>query len=205
MPKLGATGTKTAQLESANLQVFRGFSRSRLVGVSARIAFITRPSVRSAYAFALAEKQKSLERVRYQALSRGRRHPRARQPAWGGPWGGRKATVTAAVSKKQLKEFRENQLLDLCTFASSASRSKNWCSVATGTFLLLKNATTATSHPVFETSKSPLRKSPNLQIANPLYLSRFPDDSGRQATTDYSGLNPPLSAIPILPCILLHS
>ena len=69
---------------------------------------------------------------------------------------------------------------------------ENWCSVATGTFLLLKNATTATSHPVFETSKSPLRKSPNLQIANPLYLCRFPDDSGRQATIDYSGLNPTL-------------
>src|SRR5260370_39574876 len=49
--------------------------------------------------------------------------------------------------------------------------------------------------PIFETSKSPLRKSPNLQIANPLYLCRFPDDSGRQATTDYSGLNPTLSAI----------
>jgi len=44
------------------------------------------------------------------------------------------------------------------------------------------------------TSKSPLRKSPNLQIANPLYLYRFPDDNGRQATTDYSGLNPTLSA-----------
>jgi hypothetical protein len=63
------------------------------------------------------------------------------------------------------------------------------------TFLLLKNATTATSHPVFEASKLPLRKSPNLQIANPLYLCRFPDDSRRQATTDYSGLNPTLSAM----------
>src|SRR5437879_13592456 len=50
--------------------------------------------------------------------------------------------------------------------------------------------------PYFWTSKSPLRKSPNLQIANPLYLCRFPDDSGRQATTDYSGLNPP-SPLPV--------
>src|SRR6266480_3086604 len=72
---------------------------------------------------------------------------------------------------------------------------ENWCSVATGTFLLLKNATTANSHPVFETSKSPLRKSPNLQIANPLYLYRFPDDSGRQVTTDFAGWSPTLSAI----------
>src|SRR5260370_1933768 len=55
--------------------------------------------------------------------------------------------------------------------------------------------------PIFETSKSPLRKSPNLQIANPLYLCRFPDDSGRQATTDYSGLNPTLSAISFFLCI----
>ena len=45
---------------------------------------------------------------------------------------------------------------------------------------------------ISEASKSPLRKSPNLQIANPLYLCRFPDDSGRQATIDYSGLNPTL-------------
>src|SRR5256886_7820746 len=34
----------------------------------------------------------------------------------------------------------------------------------------------------------------NLLIASPLYLCRFPDDSGRQATTDYSGLNPTLAA-----------
>jgi putative transposase len=34
----------------------------------------------------------------------------------------------------------------------------------------LKTATTATSHPVFQASKSPLRKSPNLQIADPLCL-----------------------------------
>ena len=66
-----------------------------------------------------------------------------------------------------------------------------------GTFLLLKNATTATFHPIFETSKSPLRKSPNLQIPNPLYLCRFPDYSRRQMTTDFSGWSPTLSAIPL--------
>jgi hypothetical protein len=66
---------------------------------------------------------------------------------------------------------------------------------ATGTFLALKSATTATSHPVFEASKSPLRKSSNLQIANPLYLCRFPDDSRRQVTTDFGGWSPTLSAI----------
>ena len=44
MPKFGATGSKTDQLEFANMQVFRGFSRSQLVGVSARIALITRRS-----------------------------------------------------------------------------------------------------------------------------------------------------------------
>jgi hypothetical protein len=47
MPKLGATGTKTDQLESVNLQAFRGFSRRPLVGVSARIALITQPSTKS--------------------------------------------------------------------------------------------------------------------------------------------------------------
>src|SRR5260370_15144622 len=103
--------------------------------------------------------------------------------------------------------MQEVVLLEVCRRASvcggRTSRTsigckrgiENWCSVATGTFLLLKNATTATSHPIFETSKSPLRKSPNLQLPNPLYLCRFPDDSGRQATTDYSGFNPPLSAL----------
>lgn len=80
---------------------------------------------------------------------------------------------------------------NLCWFG----RAENRCSVETRHLFAVKNATTATSRAIFETSKSPLRKSPNLQIPNPLYLCRFPDDSGRQATTDYSGLNPTLSAI----------
>jgi hypothetical protein len=44
MPKLGATGAKTNQLELVSLQVFRGFSRRLLVRVSAGIALITRRS-----------------------------------------------------------------------------------------------------------------------------------------------------------------
>ena|SRR5438874_12395003 len=112
-------------------------------------------------------------------------------------------TCSSGYTAPILQEMQEVFLLQVCCRASVCGRRtsigckrgiENWCSVATGTFLLLKNATTATSHPVFETSKSPLRKSPNLQIANPLYLCRFPDDSGRQATTDYSGLNPTLSS-----------
>ena len=47
MPKLWATGAKTDQLGLANLQVFRGFSRELMVGVSARVALITQPSIRS--------------------------------------------------------------------------------------------------------------------------------------------------------------
>jgi hypothetical protein len=69
MPKLGATGIKTDQLEFANLQVFRGFSRWRLVGVSARIVLITRGSARA---------EKETQEVRYfgTKLYRG--------PRWGG-------------------------------------------------------------------------------------------------------------------------
>jgi hypothetical protein len=66
-----------------NLRPFRGFSRRVSVGFSGGIALITRPSVRSAYAFALAEKQKSVRKVRYQALSRGRRHPQPRRQRQG--------------------------------------------------------------------------------------------------------------------------
>jgi len=47
MPKLGPTGTKTDQLEFVNFQTFRGFYRKRLVGVTAGIALITRPSARA--------------------------------------------------------------------------------------------------------------------------------------------------------------
>jgi hypothetical protein len=45
MPKLGAAGTKTDQLEFVNLLDFRGFRRVLLYRVSAGIAFIT-PSTR---------------------------------------------------------------------------------------------------------------------------------------------------------------
>jgi hypothetical protein len=43
MPKLGATGAKTVQVEFANLLDLRGFLRFLWVRVSARIALITRP------------------------------------------------------------------------------------------------------------------------------------------------------------------
>jgi hypothetical protein len=44
MSKLDPTGTKTSQLEFADLQVFRVFSGALLVGVTRRLALITRPS-----------------------------------------------------------------------------------------------------------------------------------------------------------------
>ena len=101
----------------------------------------------------------------------------------------------ACRSCMQYRRNRHRRLsVAACSIHPCALESRLAKSLPVALFVL-KNATTATSHPVFETSKSPLRKSPNLQIANPLYLCRFPDDSGRQATTDYSGLNPTLSAI----------
>jgi hypothetical protein len=44
MPKLGATGAKTVQLEFANLLDFRGIRRFPLVRVRPGIALITRRS-----------------------------------------------------------------------------------------------------------------------------------------------------------------
>jgi hypothetical protein len=74
--------------------IFAGFCRVLLYRVSAGIALITRPSVRSADAFALAEKQKSVKKVRCQALSGGRRHP---QP---GPGNGKDPCEAAAGAQQ---------------------------------------------------------------------------------------------------------